>query len=334
MNSYVVKDMFQRLRDPEWNIVKEVLHIVWAYGQKGHALEKKNTEAWNGMKMYQSFFRLDADEKDFQVIGCCGLYLFRMHYCNHHLRLMRKANHLLSQRLWMTDLSKKNTKVSSFVYPVSAGVANATSFKPPVDLNRIPDRKWLVETGKEARGLTDQRSNIELFCILTCCARAQVIEKDAFTPVHDEDIQWVENINRWAASHKELAKNAHTTVAYWKKYGFALYHNVSSSTFKRVQATYTRFYRMSGADKNIGLVLYVADYLLGMSAIGGDKQMEAEEDVASIVDALFGGNYMRINTGLRMIKAYYTRDYNLISSEEERMRCMNDGSFPVGGCLL
>ncbi len=143
----------------------------------------------------------------------------------------------------MRDLKKKNTKVSSFAYPVSTGVENRSSFAPHhKDWERVPNRKWLVQTGVEARGLVDQRSNVELFCILTCYLRAQAIENEALTLVHEADVEWMENINVWATTHKVLAKNANATTHYWKKYGFALYHNVSSTTFKRAQATYTNLY--------------------------------------------------------------------------------------------
>jgi hypothetical protein len=169
----------------------------------------------------------------------------------------------------MMDLKKVNTKVSSFTYPVTKGVENTTSFTPPKDWKRKPTRTWLTQTGEGARGLSDQRSNVELFCILTCYTSAQAIENDAFTAPKDEDIPWMENIRLWASSHKELAKMANPILMYWQKYGFALYHNVSSTTYKRAQATYTYAYKLSGAEKNIGIVLYLSSYLLGNSAFQG-----------------------------------------------------------------
>jgi hypothetical protein len=65
----VAKDLLSRLGAEHWNIVKETVHLVWAYGQKGHPLEKKNLQGWNGTKMYQTFYQLDTDDKDFQVVA-------------------------------------------------------------------------------------------------------------------------------------------------------------------------------------------------------------------------------------------------------------------------
>ena len=102
-------------------------------------------------------------------------------------------------------------EVSSFTYPVSKGVENTTSFTPHKDWNKVPTRKWL---GEEARGLVDQRSNVELFCILTCYSRYLVIEKDFETAPHDGDVPWMENIRLWASAHKDLAKTANATLSY------------------------------------------------------------------------------------------------------------------------
>ena len=229
----------------------------------------------------------------------------------------------------MMDLKKENTKVSSFTYPVSKATENTTSFTPPEDRAKKPTRKWLTTTGEGARGLSDQRSNIELFCILTCYSSAQAIENEPFTAPNDADIPWIENISLWAKKHKELAKKAKPILMYWQKYGFALYHNVSSTTYKRAQATYTHAYKLSGAEKNIGIVLQLSNYLLGNSAFQGSMFQEPGEDRDSIVAALFGGNNDVI-AGLNMIKAYYTRDYTLIDCKREKKRCKEDGSFPIG----
>jgi len=71
-----VKDLCNRLGAEHWNIVKETVHLVWAYGRKDHPLEKKTLQAWNGTRMYQSFFRADPDDKDFQVIALlCFVFL-------------------------------------------------------------------------------------------------------------------------------------------------------------------------------------------------------------------------------------------------------------------
>jgi hypothetical protein len=70
------KDLEARLGAEHWNIVKETVHLVWAYGQKDSPLAKNNVQEWNGMKMYQSFFRLDEDEKGFQVVALvCFVFL-------------------------------------------------------------------------------------------------------------------------------------------------------------------------------------------------------------------------------------------------------------------
>jgi hypothetical protein len=55
------------LREENWNIAKEVLHLVWAYGQPGNLFRKHDLQAWSGQKLYESFFRLDADYKGFEV---------------------------------------------------------------------------------------------------------------------------------------------------------------------------------------------------------------------------------------------------------------------------
>ena len=65
----VAKDLLSRLGAEHWNIVKETVHLVWAYGQKDHPLAKKNLQGWNGTKMYQTFYQLDPDDKDFQVVA-------------------------------------------------------------------------------------------------------------------------------------------------------------------------------------------------------------------------------------------------------------------------
>jgi hypothetical protein len=84
MTSLVVgpKDVEARLGVEHWNIVKETVHLIWTYGQKDGPLAKGHVQEWNGMKMYQSFFRLDCDDKDFQVVVLL---------CDVFLRLSEKA---------------------------------------------------------------------------------------------------------------------------------------------------------------------------------------------------------------------------------------------------
>jgi hypothetical protein len=60
-----------------WNIGKEIVHLLWAYGAEGHHLRKCDLKQWNGTKMYHSFFRLDADAKGFQVL----CYVVRARFC-------------------------------------------------------------------------------------------------------------------------------------------------------------------------------------------------------------------------------------------------------------
>jgi hypothetical protein len=59
------------LREENWNIVKEVIHLVWAYGQPGNLLRKHDLQACSGQKLYESFFRLDPDYKGFEVTTAC-----------------------------------------------------------------------------------------------------------------------------------------------------------------------------------------------------------------------------------------------------------------------
>jgi hypothetical protein len=78
MTSLVVglKDVEARLGAEHWNIVKETVHLVWTYGQKDGPLAKGHVQDWNGMKMYQSFFRPDGEDKDFQVVALlCYVFL-------------------------------------------------------------------------------------------------------------------------------------------------------------------------------------------------------------------------------------------------------------------
>jgi len=48
--------------------VREIVHLLWAYGQEGHALQKSDLKKWNGSTFYKSFFRLDEEAKGFQVL--------------------------------------------------------------------------------------------------------------------------------------------------------------------------------------------------------------------------------------------------------------------------
>ncbi len=116
--------------------------------------------------------------------------------------------------------------------------------------------------------------------------------------------------------------------------------------FNKVESTYLKACKLSGADKNIGTVLAVADYLLGTSCARDNVQTVADIKLLFYGDALFGG-LQHARTGLRMIRPFYYRDYKLLhkiylegwnpmevkritttlNSHEER------GSFPTGHLL-
>ena len=127
----------------------------------------------------------------------------------------------------MTDLMS-GKKESAFTFAVNEGVMNHSEFTPPPNIQRNPDRAWLQKTGTMAGQLTAQRSNIELFCLLTCTARAKDLQSDSFEDIADADAKWVSDIELWAKANPTLAHNASALTTYWKKYGFALYQNISS----------------------------------------------------------------------------------------------------------
>jgi hypothetical protein len=56
-----------RPSDDSWNIAREIVHLLWAYGQDSHSLRKSDLKYWNGTAFYNSFFKLDPDAKGFQV---------------------------------------------------------------------------------------------------------------------------------------------------------------------------------------------------------------------------------------------------------------------------
>ena len=126
----------------------------------------------------------------------------------------------------MTDLIT-GKKESAFSFADNEGVMNHSVFTPPSNIQRNPDRAWLQRTGTMAGQLTAQRSNIELFCLLTCTARAKDLQSDPFGDVADADAKWVSDIELWAKANPTLAANASAMTTYWEKYGFALYHNIS-----------------------------------------------------------------------------------------------------------
>jgi hypothetical protein len=48
--------------------VREIVHLLWAYGQDSHALRKSDLKYWDGTAFYNSFFKLDPEAKGFQVV--------------------------------------------------------------------------------------------------------------------------------------------------------------------------------------------------------------------------------------------------------------------------
>ena len=109
---------------------------------------------------------------------------------------------------------------------------NKSIFTPPANLQSDPGRTWLRKTGTAAGQLSAQRSNIELFCLLTCLSQANALASDAFTDVSEADAEWVADIEIWAKANPTLAKHSQSMPSYWKKYGFALYHNISSERYR------------------------------------------------------------------------------------------------------
>ncbi len=79
--------------------------------------------------------------------------------------------------------------------------------------------------------------------------------------------------------------------------------------FKKVESTYLSAYKISGADKNIGTVLAIADYLLGTSCARDNVKTVADNELRFYKDTLFGG-LKDARKGLRMIRAFYYRDSN------------------------
>jgi hypothetical protein len=117
--------------------------------------------------------------------------------------------------------------------------------------------------------------------------------------------------------------------------------------FKKLEATYLKSYKISGADKNIGTVVAVAAYLLGKSSTRTNVEMVAGSELQFFQNSVFGGSELA-RTGLRMIPAFYHRDYNLLreiymagltGAEAKRMTATlkaheDRGSFPTGFTLL
>jgi hypothetical protein len=116
--------------------------------------------------------------------------------------------------------------------------------------------------------------------------------------------------------------------------------------YKKVESTYLSAYKISGADKNIGTVLAIADYLLGISCARDNVKTVADKEVRFYGETLFGG-LKDARKGLRMIRAFYYRDYQLLHDIYEEGQNPSDmkkiksalnthedkGSFPTGYLL-
>ena len=217
----------------DWNIAQEIVHLLWAYAQDGHALRKCDLQKWDGHKLYMTFFRLDEDAKGFQVffdyvIPCCApsfilKYLPLLHLFQH--------NHLLSQRLWMMDSTKKGLLSSSFAFPLHQASKSSASFTAASNILNEVDTQWLIDTSFNAARLVAQRSNVELLCLFTCLNKAKALELAGKDGPLDGNAEWIGNIQQWARINKTLAKQSTYICAYFKKYGFALYHNVANDKY-------------------------------------------------------------------------------------------------------
>jgi hypothetical protein len=90
-------------------------------------------------------------------------------------------------------------------------------------------------------------------------------------------------------------------------------------------------------------VVAIADYLLGTSCAGENVKTVAENEVRFYGDTLFGG-FKDARKGLRMIRAFYYRDYQLLHeiyeegqnpAEMKKIKSTlnsheDKGSFPTG----
>ena len=128
----------------------------------------------------------------------------------------------------MKDNKKKGALTSAFAYPLHEATKTTTSFLVSSNIHNAVDTKWLMETSSQAASLCTQRSNLELFCLFTCFNKAKELESAGKDGPQDGNMDWIQNINQWAANNTTLAKQSGYVVAYFKKYGFAMYQNVAS----------------------------------------------------------------------------------------------------------
>jgi hypothetical protein len=121
----------------------------------------------------------------------------------------------------------KGSSVSSFSLRVHAPSKQTSSFTAPSQHTAV-NTQWLVETSSEASKLTAQRSNVELLCILTCLNKARALQKTGKDGPSDGNADWIANIEQWCSKNTTLAQQSAALCAYFDKYDFSLYQNVST----------------------------------------------------------------------------------------------------------
>jgi hypothetical protein len=124
--------------------------------------------------------------------------------------------------------AKNDELASSFSLPVHHATTSTSSFTATSNIHNEVNTQWLADTSTHASRLVAQRSNVELLCLFTCLNKAgELQEKGEDGPKDGNDV-WITNIQQWANSNKTLALQSSYVCAFFKKYGFALYHNVAN----------------------------------------------------------------------------------------------------------
>ena len=131
----------------------------------------------------------------------------------------------------MRDNKKKGALTSAFAYPLHEATKTTSSFSVSTNIHNAVDTQWCMETSTQAASLGTQRSNVELFCLFTCFNKAKELESAGKDGPLDGNMAWIQRINQWADNNTTLAKQSGYVVAYFKKYGFAMYQNVASDRF-------------------------------------------------------------------------------------------------------
>ncbi len=62
-----------------WNIVREIVHLLWSYGQEGHSLQKSDLKKWNGSTFYKVFLGLMKKRKASRYF----CFTLTIRYCLH-----------------------------------------------------------------------------------------------------------------------------------------------------------------------------------------------------------------------------------------------------------